>query len=226
MSRYYIRGDLHGSVSILKTYNDFNYFDANDVLIILGDFGVIWDEVTVEKNIKCLEDCPYTIAFVDGNHENFNLIKEKEQIENWNGGKVGRISKNIIHLLRGEIYNLNGKRVGVMGGADSVDKWHRIENKSWWKTETITNEDVETFRANLDSNNKIDIMLTHDCPSSLVPIIKLYSGINGGRITNSQKQLEIINNLANIEKWYFGHWHLDRKINSKFECLYKLIKEI
>ena len=43
------------------------------------------------------------IAFLDGNHENFDYLKTfccKE----WNGGEVGRLTKNIVYLKRGNIY--------------------------------------------------------------------------------------------------------------------------
>ena len=70
------------------------------------------------------------------------------------------------------------------------------------------------------------MMLSHDAPASMIPIIKLYSGVNDGDISNSQIQLEKINQEINIDKWYFGHWHIDKVIDDKFECLYKKIKEV
>lgn len=225
---YYLTGDLHGEG--MRLANLIDKLDENDTLIVLGDFGFIWDNsLELERMmLDALEKAlPYTIAFVDGNHENFPMIQELETIEEWNGGRVGRISKNIIHLLRGEVYNLNGKKVGVCGGANSIDISWRTQGISWWREEEITNNDINKFMTIAEEyDNKVDIMLSHDAPASIIPVVKLYSGVNDGEISNSQKQLEKINQIIDIKKWYFGHWHIDKKIDDKFECLYKKIKEI
>lgn len=227
MNRVFVRGDLHGRIEPLLFAN----LNKNDILIILGDFGLIWDkdDKTVQSILDIIErEIPYTIAFIDGNHENFVQIKNfTKKIEKWNDGLIDRISNNLIHLRRGEIYNINDKRIGICGGANSIDKAWRIEGESWWKEEEITNEDIENFKTNLKNNKKIDFMLTHDCPENLVPIVKLYSGINdNGKISNSQKQLEKIYKIVDFNKWYFGHWHMNYKFNNQFECLYDQIKQI
>lgn len=221
-----LTGDTHADVSRILFIND-NEMTKDDVVIILGDFGVIWkenDSMTKEV-LQMLGEKKFTTAFLDGNHENFIEIARLEKKAFWNGGKVGILPHGIIHLLRGEIYNINGKIIGVCGGANSVDLWHRTEGISWWREEEITDKDVSNFEANL-KGNKIDIMLSHDAPASLIPLVKLFSGINDGEISNSQKQLEKINQIADIDKWYFGHWHINKKIDDKFECLYKNFKEV
>ena len=42
---------------------------------------------------------------------------------------------NVIHLMCGEIYNIEGKKFFTFGGAVSYDKEQRIPNVSWWKQE-------------------------------------------------------------------------------------------
>ena len=42
-----------------------------------------------------LEEKPYTICFVDGNHENHKKLAEYPE-ELWNGGRIHRIKKNVI----------------------------------------------------------------------------------------------------------------------------------
>lgn len=227
MSRLFIRGDLHGKIEPL--IND--YLDNEDVMIILGDFGLIWDNnnKTVQTIINTIENMVnYTVAFIDGNHENFPQIKNfTKTVEQWHGGLIDRISEHLIHLRRGEIYNFNNKKIGVCGGANSIDRIWRVEGLSWWKEEEITDKDIENFKNNLKTNNHIDIMLTHDCPESIVPIIKLYSGINDNKkISNSQKQLEKIYKTIDFDKWYFGHWHINCQLDNHFECLYEQIKQI
>lgn len=221
-----LTGDTHADVSRILFIDD-NEMTKDDVVIILGDFGVIWKEndSMTKKVLQMLGEKKFTTAFLDGNHENFIEIARLEKKAFWNEGKVGILPHGIIHLLRGEIYNIEGRIIGVCGGANSIDLWHRKEGISWWREEEITDKDINNFKANL-KGNKIDIMLSHDAPASLIPLVKLFSGINNGKISNSQKQLEKINQIADIDKWYFGHWHINKKIDDKFECLYKNFKEV
>lgn len=234
MGRIILTGDTHGDISRILKIDD-SEMTKEDIVIILGDFGVIWGGRNSEIEDYCLEllgEKRFTVAFLDGNHENFSLIKEKENIVFWNDGYVGMLPHGIIHLLRGEVYHINGKRVGVCGGANSIDLWHRTEGISWWREEEITDDNIADFEANLSCNshlfdNKLDLMLSHDAPASMIPLIKLYSGINdNNKVSNSQKQLEKILQMADIKKWYFGHWHINQKIDDKFECLYRDFKEV
>lgn len=44
-------------------------------MIICGDFGGIWDGSEAEQQVlDWLENRPFTTLFVDGNHENFDLL--------------------------------------------------------------------------------------------------------------------------------------------------------
>lgn len=225
MMRYFLMGDTHGN--LFDLFNNTKMLNENCTLIILGDFGFIWDSTEAEKNIKKIEELPCQIAFIDGNHENFPLISQLETIEEWNEGKVGRIGKNIVHLLRGEIYNLNGKIVGVCGGANSVDLWHRVEGLSWWKEEEITDQDIANFKSNLVKvDNKVDVVLSHDAPTTAIPLVKLFSGVNDGKISNCQNQLQKIYDCITFDKWFFGHWHIDKRIDDKFTCLFHNLIEL
>ena len=42
-------------------------------------------------------------------------------ITEWNGGKVHKIADNIIHLMRGQVFDIDGIRFFTMGGASSHD---------------------------------------------------------------------------------------------------------
>ena len=58
---------------------------------------------------------------MDGNHENFDILY-KYPVEKWNDGKIHRITPNIVHLMRGEIYSIEGKTIFTFGGGTTVDK--------------------------------------------------------------------------------------------------------
>lgn len=71
--------------------------------------------------MKLFETVPFTILFVAGNHDNYNMI-EQYPLSNWNGGKVRQIIQDkVIYLERGQIYNIEGKTFFCLGGASSHD---------------------------------------------------------------------------------------------------------
>lgn len=75
----YVTGDIHGDIRRFskKAFPNQKELTTDDIVIIFGDFGVIWfsDEDKEEKyNLDILESKKYTIAFIDGNHENFDRL--------------------------------------------------------------------------------------------------------------------------------------------------------
>ena len=139
-----------------------------------------------------LEDLPFTIAFVDGNHENFTALS-KYPVEEWNGGKVHFLRPHVIHLMRGQIFTLEGRTFFTMGGASSHDvedgildpasegyherllrlliegkRQYRILGQSWWPEELPSEEEYAEARRNLDAYGwTVDYIITHSPPSSL-----------------------------------------------------------
>ena len=121
----YITGDTHG---------DFSRFSAKrlrragmeltqeDYIIICGDFGLCWaKDKTFEYHCKNFEEKPYTILWVQGNHENYDMIGEYP-LEEWHGGKVRHIIRDKVILLeRGQVFEIEGKSFFAFGGASSHD---------------------------------------------------------------------------------------------------------
>lgn len=115
----YITGDTHGEFERFGSH----YFDAakGDYVIICGDFGNLWDNSNTEKYWrKWLKEKPFTVLFIDGNHENYDMLSAFP-ITEWNGGKIHKIADNIIHLMRGQVFDIDGIRFFTMGGASSHD---------------------------------------------------------------------------------------------------------
>ena len=78
---------------------------GDDYLIVAGDFGFPWDFSAEEcADIAWLESRPYTVLFVDGNHERFDHWEERP-MEPWHGGLTQRLSdtSSIRRLMRGEV---------------------------------------------------------------------------------------------------------------------------
>lgn len=225
MSRIFITGDTHGEIDISKLSNvktrKFN-FTSEDYLIICGDFGCVWNGDNKDKCwLDWLSAKPYTTLFVDGNHENFDLL-EQYPISSWHGGDVQLIRPNVIHLMRGQIYNINNKIFFTMGGAASTDKYLRKEGVSWWRQEMPSSEELQTGLNNLDTyDNNVDYIITHCAPNEVLKQINPY--YERDSLTG---YLEIVRQTVDFKKWFMGHYHEDREFGGKYLVLYNKIVEI
>lgn len=93
-----------------------------DIVIICGDMGLLWaDDREFAYYKKWLSALPFTILWVQGNHENYDMIAAYP-VSIWHGGKVRHIVEDKIILLeRGQIFELEGKRFFTFGGASTHD---------------------------------------------------------------------------------------------------------
>lgn len=104
----YATGDTHGTFERFREeyFPEQATMTKDDYVIICGDFGGVWDGGKQEnKRLDWLEQLPFTVLFVSGKHENFDLLAEYP-VEDWNGGKVQRIRPHMNHLLRSQVFQL------------------------------------------------------------------------------------------------------------------------
>lgn len=154
----FVTGDTHGNLDLKKLnsklFPEGRALDKNDYVIITGNFGFPWYGNNEDKYwLKWFEDKPFTTLFVDGNHESFYLLNSCE-VEEWKGGKVHKLNDSLIHLMRGQIFLIDGYKFFAFGGAQSTDKKYRKENISWWKEEMPNLAEYEEGNKNLDLNNE------------------------------------------------------------------------
>lgn len=220
-----VTGDTHGSFNNLIDHCD-KYLSKDDYIIICGDFGIMFSNTEAcKKQFTSILNKPYTICFVDGNHENFDYLNSFP-VDTWKGGKVHEIAPNIYHLMRGQIFNIDNKTLFTFGGANSIDKEYRIPKISWWKEEMPTVEEMQEAIENLAKcNNKVDYILTHALPTSQLPLCASILGFNmhGDGLTDF---LDKIDSKVRFKKWYCGHYHTDSKLDRKHEVLYETFVEI
>ena len=119
----YVTGDTHGTIDIhklnSKNFPEGRILTKDDYVIICGDFGFVWDLGKEEKWwLNWLAAKPWTTLFVDGNHENHDIL-EQWDVTNWHGGKVHKLNESVIHLMRGQVYEIDGKKWFTFGGAKS-----------------------------------------------------------------------------------------------------------
>ncbi len=226
----YITGDTHG-VSDPNGFLKLDVFASqnaeltkNDYLIIAGDAGVVWSKETLDKMIASYGNFSFTVLYIDGNHENFDML-EQYPVEIWNGGKIHRISDSIYHLMRGQIFTLEEKTIFTFGGAESIDKRYRIEGVSWWKQEVPSRAEFEEAIDNLQNVNfKVDYIVTHtiDAMTLSIPPMLRYSS----KLSDTSKMLDYFQHNVDYKHWYCGHFHEDIKINSKKTLLYMNIIQL
>ena len=225
----YIKGDVHGVLSELTEFIDRFELNKKDTIIVLGDLGLYWDKNNKYANsfINYYEENYTTnILWIDGNHENFDLI---EQLPDEPGTPFKRCSKHIHYIPRGTVFKIdtdNGiKTCLACGGADSVDKFKRFKHISWWEQETITDEDINKCINNIKDTH-IDYVFTHCCPQSIftkyAPKLITLLGIDQKFINhNSEKQLDKLMENIDFGEWYFAHYHIDKRLDDKFHCIFE-----
>lgn len=249
----YATGDTHGDwISRLNmdAFPEQKEMSKDDYVIICGDFG-IWDNSKKEKyNLDWLEEKSFTTLFVDGNHENYDLL-DAFPVESWHNGRVHFIRPSVIHMMRGEIFNIENSTFFTFGGASSHDisdgilepddpmlrekrkrldknplAQYRIHHVSWWEREMPSEEEMENGLIHLEkADYKVDYIVTHS------PYTSLLKQINCGFETYQKDVLtDYLQNIAKktaYKHWLFGHMHLNQTIYwERASCLFEQIIRI
>ena len=223
----FVTGDIHGSHDISKLNTTLfpkqKELTKNDCVIILGDFGLTWDESEDRKYwLKWLNDKTFTTLFLDGNHENFDSLYKYPVVELF-GGKTHQVRDSIYHLMRGEIFTIEGLKFFTFGGGVSIDKAYRIEGSSWWAQEIPNYAEIENGFSNLEKvNYTVDYVLTHAAPSQVS--MKILS--HHAETDEVTKILDAFEEKIICKRWFFGHHHTDEYMDDKYRVLYNNILEI
>jgi hypothetical protein len=212
----FITGDVHANIKEFQS-RQYGRIKKNDAVIVCGDFGILWDGGKAEqKKIKSIGRKRYKTLFIDGEHENYDLLL-KYPVTEWNGGKVRVLSRNLMHLCRGQVYTINGKKVFTFGGGESVDRELRTENKSWWPQEMPTGEEMEEGLVNLERCGwQVDYILTHDVPSAFKRLMEE----EVTRLSPLNVYLDKIRDKCTYKKWVFGGYHRNKRLSQNIEAVY------
>ena len=213
----YITGDLHGDYTRFSS-PAMRRVRKGDTLIVCGDFGFIWDGSPKEKKLlKKLGKLPFSVLFLDGRHENFDLLKEYPVTE-WNGGQAQIVEGGLVHLLRGQIYELEGHSYFTFGGGESADHDLRADTGSWWEEEMPSVEEMTGGLKRLEEHgNQVDYILTHE-PSGRA---RGYLAGRAGRLDGVNCYLNQIEDAVTFKKWYFGCLHLDKVMSRQHTAVFR-----
>lgn len=244
----YITGDCHSDYRRFDTdcFPEQKEMTKNDYVIVCGDFGY-WSEDAEQLWWRdWLEQKPFTTLWVDGNHENYDMLKECP-VEEWNGGKIQRITPSIIHLMRGQVFEIDGCRIFTFGGAQSHDiqggilepddpdfkkKKHelnkgflpyRINHISWWKEELPSKKECEEGFRNIEAcGSEVEYVVSH-CASTTVQALLSGGMYKSDRLTDYLMEVE---EKLRFKKWFFGHYHDNRNVDEKHILLYEQLVRI
>lgn len=233
--RYLVTGDTHGHFERIFRYIEQHDLEKNrnTTFIILGDAGINYYGWALDRELKeLIESYGITFFCIHGNHErrpeSIGTYKEKM----WNNGKV-YVEDEYPHILfakDGEIYDIQGMKTLVLGGAYSIDRDYRIalnpHNPMWWRDEQPSPEIMERVENKLSQVDwNVDVVLSHTCPRNYEPMEAYLEGIDQNFIDKTTENwLQDIESKLTYEYWYAGHWHIEKKIE-KMEFMYKNIHE-
>ncbi len=215
-----ITGDTHGDYSRFKNPT-IKRLKKGDTLIICGDFGFIWENNKEEQRlIKKLGKKKYNICFIDGTHENFELLNNYK-ISEWNGGKVHHIGGNLYHLMRGQIFTIEDLKIFTMGGGESPDIDLRFDNDRWSRCEIPNREELLEGAKNLEEVECcVDIVVTHEPPLKIKGFLKLKEK-NAVRVTGLNTYFQELSNSCKFKRWFFGSMHIDKHISSSHIAVFQ-----
>lgn len=217
-----IVGDTHGDTRRMASLDA--QLQDGDYLLVCGDFGFVFlDDVHEKRFLDDLEYRPYTILFVDGNHENFDAL-ERFPEEMWHGGRVHRLRKNILHLQRGQVFEIEGKTFYTFGGGYSIDKAMRTEGYSWWPQEMPTDAQYKEGNENLAAHgNCVDYIITHTAPLGVLEQIGLCHGYEEFPLNN---YLQYVAESVRFSAWFMGHFHMDKSLYGGYRLLFSDIHSV
>lgn len=234
----YVTGDCHGDFRKFSTdsFPEQKQMTRDDYVIVCGDFG-IWNGDKDERWwLNWLSEKPFTTLFVDGNHENFDRIyggadypPEFETVDLL-GGKAQKIRDGVYHLMRGEIYTIEGKKFFAFGGARShdiqdgildrsdfssgkefadairewrkADKMFRVNHISWWEQELPSIDEYHHGENTLRANgNKVDFIISHCAPA------RIASHFGFRDVDPLTVWFNDIADTVKFKHWFFGHYH-------------------
>lgn len=201
-------GDVHGKHEKYKALCE--SFEVPTIQV--GDMGYDYSKIMY---------MPSKDKFIGGNHEDWNNIHNCPN-----------------YLGRYGVTEIDGKSIFYISGAFSIDmKLRQIHHanggpQTWFPNEELDMEEKEKCY-DLYKQVKPDIVISHDCPKSIVDdmkgssnvLVMLKFNLPVNYVSSTQEFLERLHLTHQPSKWIFGHHHESWMRMSKgtmFTCLDEL----
>ena len=212
----YVTGDMHGDYEAFAE-RGLSRLTKGDKLIVTGDFGFVWDDSKKEiKNLEKLSKKKYDILFVEGAHENFELLSKYAEADLYLG-KARKLARNIYCLKRGEIYKIDGMTVFALGGGLPP----YADNDA--QAESMPTDDELRFAVdNIQGlGRRVDLIITHEAPATVKKLIDRGAVVNDLNIF-----LDTVMHNTEYGHWYFGGLHQDRDVSDRLTCVFEDVYKI
>ena len=225
-------GDIHGDFKVIMNKIK-QYQMENIVLFQVGDFGVGFNYNDPREPIKehkrlcmlntSLKKKNIYLNIIRGNHDNPLFFDGEHNFS------------NIIFMKDYDIVKIANITLIGIGGATSIDRKEnfifkhkgRRVNIDWWESEKFVYDPLKL-------NKKVDIVLTHTCPSFAYPYFhdeKLKTWFDTDKTLKTElieernlltKVYDKLVELGSIKNWFYGHYHQSKFYdydNTKFHLL-------
>jgi predicted phosphodiesterase len=186
-----IAGDIHGNLSHLRHLGRRAQERDIDRIFQVGDFGY-WEHM--REGVEFLNNAEkvavaheVTVYFLDGNHDNRDLLLNNYNERDEEGFIIVR--PHVRYADRGHRWTWDRTRFIALGGAYSVDKEYRLglekagsgkPERYWFSGEEMTDDDMarilvpdiepwEFLGVLVEYERPVDVILAHDKPRSSNP---------------------------------------------------------
>lgn len=223
IKRALIAGDTHGSPKHIEyLYTIAVSYDV-DIVLHMGDYGY-WEHMKggpefLEYTSAKATQTGIPFAFIDGNHENHELlveyVKDPEEDTWWS------IRDNLYYIPRGATWEWQGVKFMGFGGAYSIDERQRVKYVSWWPNEEADEVQIERAVERAEALGGVDVMFTHDVPQEL-DIQKIFALQGRGLLTSipgcerSRDKISKVFQACDPSHLFHGHYHLGYRTSFTF----------
>ena len=210
----YFLSDQHGGEKLGDLEKYLNTSGDDDLLIILGYMGIKFLDTEENRAFdELMLSVKKNIAFIDGNHENFDYLETFPMGERY-GAPVRILNENLVWLLRGYVYKIEDKTFFTFGGCKSGAKWKELG--LWWPQDAPTEEELKRAYENLDKcSRRVDYVLTHK-----------YEEGKGTGTEELFMLCKFIEENVEYKHWYAGHWHTNKAVDEKHSLIYDVLTPI
>lgn len=209
-----LTGDTHGEFERIEEFCEEYETTPEDVIVILGDAGINYWLNSRDLELKeRLARLPVTIFCIHGNHEERPEELHSYEEMTWREGMVlfEPDYANLLFAQDGEVYDFDGKKALVIGGAYSVDKYYRIANGlRWFPSEQPDERTKELVERKLNQLGwRVNYVFSHTVPLDYIPQHALLPTIDQRTVDRSTEEwLGAIEKRLRYDRWFAGHYHV------------------
>ncbi|MDD4222369.1 MAG: hypothetical protein WCQ63_00315 [Methanomethylophilus sp.] len=192
----------------------------DDFLIILGDCGAMAPRVDREAVVRCYRALPCSVLYLDGSRDDYDTLSDYPPFR-WNGGLIQVISRGILHLMRGQVFRLDGKTFFVAGGAATLDRSESDKYWDWWPEQDPGPADWEAAETALNAcDRQVDYVLSCDCPVRWRAEVAVCDPTAAESPSEASRWLDGLEPTINYRHWFFGNYAADTEVaGGRAQCV-------